>query len=133
MKIRVYPDNANEHNGIFAELEFDAVPRVGDSVIVPFEIEQEWAREVVKYSYRIDEWSQWIIAGEKSKEIDFGDAMVVTKVWWGFDYNLRKMVCWMALDSDVDVGKSYRGKDIPELTEKDIKNIKKNTAIYYEL
>lgn len=133
MKINVYPDNANEHNGIFAELEFDAVPRVGEPVLVPFEIEKEWARKVLKYDNRIEEWSQWIITGKKSKEINFGDAMVVTKVRWSYSYNCKKMVCFLALDSDVDINKSYRGKELPELTAKDIIDIKVNTAIFYEL
>lgn len=130
MIIRVYPDNAYERNEISEGLEFDAVPRVGDFVNVPFSIEKEWAKNVLKYDVSIAWFSQWLVGGERI-ELDFGDAMYVTKVWWGYCSIQKKMVCFMALDASAEYRRA--DKDLPELKEEDYDIIRRNTEILYEL
>lgn len=130
MKIRVYPDNGYGSTSAWSELEFDAVPRVGDFVAIPYETEQDWARKVLKYDIDIEKFSQWV--QETKMVLDFEDAMCVTNVRWGYDYNLQKMVCFMSLDSPCEEYR-HRDKDIPELTNASFDTIRKNTILLYEL
>jgi hypothetical protein len=134
MKIRVYPANGNDNNSIYEELEFDALPRVGDFVGVPFDVEQAWARKALQRKSLCEYFSQWLYRKCIDKEeLDFGDARIVSEICWLYDYNLNKMVCWMSLDSDIREEYQVSQDGLYDLSEEEFEIIKKKTSKLYEL
>lgn len=134
MKIRVYPANENDHDCIYQELDFDAVPRVGDFVCVPFEVERAWAREALISKCTCECFTQWMYRGHSvAPRLDFSDASYVTKVFWIYDQALKKMVCCMRLDVDDKEEYSINRTETFDLSAEEFGLIKKGTSEWYEL